>query len=59
MRPSINGFASILNRSGKENPFDNPYDALLALSLDTFDEASCPDCKAGKPLDAPGSRYSR
>ncbi len=53
------GFASILNRSGKANPFDKPYEALLALSLDTFDEASCPDCKAGKPLDAPGSRYSR
>ncbi|HUR80279.1 MAG TPA: orotate phosphoribosyltransferase [Thermoanaerobaculia bacterium] len=52
------GFASILNRSGKENPFVRPYEALLALSLDTFDEADCPLCKEGKPLDAPGSRYS-
>jgi orotate phosphoribosyltransferase len=53
------GFASILNRSGKANPFDKPYDALLALSLDTYEEANCPLCKDGKPLDAPGSRFSR
>lgn len=52
-------FASILNRSGKPNPFDKAYVALLELSLETYDEANCPDCRAGKPLDAPGSRYSR
>jgi orotate phosphoribosyltransferase len=52
------GYGSILNRSGKENPFDKPYEALLSLALDTHDEAGCPLCKAGTPLDAPGSRYS-
>jgi orotate phosphoribosyltransferase len=55
----IAGFASILNRSGKANPFDAPYEALMSLSLDTYDEASCPLCKAGVPLDAPGSRFVR
>ncbi|MEA2568588.1 MAG: orotate phosphoribosyltransferase [Acidobacteriota bacterium] len=54
----VAGFASILNRSGKENPFDAPYVSLLALALDTYDEASCPLCRDGVPLDAPGSRFS-
>lgn len=53
------GFGSILNRSGKANPFDAPYESLLALDLETFDEASCPLCRDGVALDAPGSRFSR
>jgi orotate phosphoribosyltransferase len=53
----VAGFASILNRSGWPNPFHAPYEALMSLSLDTYDEASCPLCKAGVPLDAPGSRF--
>jgi orotate phosphoribosyltransferase len=52
------GFASILNRSGKANPFDAPYESLLALDLQTYEEAACPLCKSGVPLDAPGSRFS-
>lgn len=52
------GYASILNRSGSTNPFDRPYQALLALSLQTHPESDCPLCRAGIPLDAPGSRYS-
>ena len=53
------GFASILNRSGKANPFDAQYSSLLTLDLETFDEAACPQCKRGTPLDSPGSRFSR
>ncbi|HEX9983658.1 MAG TPA: orotate phosphoribosyltransferase [Thermoanaerobaculia bacterium] len=52
------GFASILNRSGKANPFDAPYEALLSLDLETSDEAACALCQSGVALDAPGSRYS-
>jgi len=52
-------FASILNRSGRENPFDARYESLMTLALETHDEASCPSCAAGVALDAPGSRYSR
>jgi len=54
----VAGFVSILNRSGKANPFDAPYESLLALSLETYEEASCPLCASGLGLDAPGSRFS-
>ena len=53
------GFASILNRSGRDNPFDAPYASLLALNLDTFEESACPLCAKGVALDAPGSRFSK
>jgi orotate phosphoribosyltransferase len=54
------GFASILNRSGKANPFaPDPYEALLALDFETYEESACPLCASGVPLDAPGSRYSK
>jgi len=55
---AVAGFASILNRSGRSNPFDAPYEALLALDLDTFEESACPLCAKGVVLDAPGSRFS-
>ncbi|MBV8517283.1 MAG: orotate phosphoribosyltransferase [Acidobacteria bacterium] len=55
----VAGFASILNRSGRPNPFDAPYESLLALSLETYEESACPLCARGVALDAPGSRYSR
>jgi orotate phosphoribosyltransferase len=54
----VAGFASILNRSGGANPFEAPYESLLALDLETYDPAKCPLCASGVPLDAPGSRYS-
>jgi orotate phosphoribosyltransferase len=54
------GFASILNRSGKRNPFDPaPYEALLALDFETYEESACPLCANGVALDAPGSRFSK
>jgi len=53
------GFASILNRSGKDNPFGKPYESLLSLGLETFEESACPLCKSGVPIDSPGSRHSR
>lgn len=56
---TVTGFASILNRSGQANPFDRPYEALLALDLDTYEETACPLCRQGLPLDAPGSRFQR
>ena len=52
------GYASILNRSGKENPFEKPFESLLSLALDTWDAAACPLCANGAPLDSPGSRYT-
>jgi orotate phosphoribosyltransferase len=52
------GFASILNRTGRLNPFDMPYASLLTLDFATYAEAECPACAAGVALDAPGSRFS-
>jgi orotate phosphoribosyltransferase len=54
----VAGFASILNRSGKSNPFDAPYSSLLSLALETYDPAQCPLCAAAVPLDSPGSRFT-
>jgi orotate phosphoribosyltransferase len=54
----VAGFASILNRSGLESPFDAPYESLMALAIETYDETACPLCARGVPLDAPGSRYT-
>jgi orotate phosphoribosyltransferase len=55
----VAGFASILDRSGKDNPFDAPYASLLALNLDTYEESACPLCAKGVAIDSPGSRYSK
>jgi orotate phosphoribosyltransferase len=55
----VAGFASILNRSGKANPFDAPYASLLELNLPTYDEGQCPLCASGVAVDSPGSRYSK
>ncbi|MGH9457076.1 MAG: orotate phosphoribosyltransferase, partial [Thermoanaerobaculia bacterium] len=53
------GFASILNRSGRANPFDPaPYAALAALDLEAWPPERCPLCASGTPLDTPGSRFS-
>lgn len=54
------GFASILNRSGRDNPFEpDPYEALLALDFATYEDGSCPHCADRVPLDSPGSRFSK
>lgn len=55
----VAGFASILNRSGKANPFDAPFESLLELDLETDQESACGLCARGVALDAPGSRFSR
>lgn len=52
------GYGSVLNRSGKENPFDLPYRALLTMDLETYAEGECPLCEKGVPLDSPGSRFA-
>lgn len=54
------GFASILNRSGVVNPFDPaPYESLLSLALETYEDVACPLCLQGVPLDSPGSRFAK
>ena len=53
----VAGFASILNRSGKANPFDAPYESLMSLALETYEERVCPLCASGVAIDSPGSRH--
>lgn len=53
----VEGFASILNRSGKPSPFGLPYESLLVLDLPAWEEEACPLCVEGRPIDSPGSRH--
>jgi len=49
--------ASMVNRSGKPNPFAPlPYHALLTVDFPVWDPESCPLCAQGAPLEKPGSR---
>ena len=50
---------SILNRSGKANPFDAPYESLLALNLDTYEESACPLCASGIAARRAGIAFQR
>ncbi len=52
------GICSILNRTGKEKPFGEeiPYSGLLAVHFPTYTEDECPLCKAGVPIDTPGTK---
>lgn len=57
---NVVGFASILNRSGVANPFEPaPYESLLSLALEMFEDVACPLCLEGVPLDSPGSRFAK
>ncbi|MBW3671506.1 MAG: orotate phosphoribosyltransferase [Acidobacteria bacterium] len=49
--------ASIMNRSGRDNPFDEPYEFLHRLDLETWAEQECPLCSSGIAIDSPGSRF--
>jgi len=51
------GVASIVNRSGADNPFEpRPYSSLLRVTFPTWKPNACPLCRQGKPLVKPGSR---
>jgi orotate phosphoribosyltransferase len=60
----IVGFASVINRSGKENPFEEinqkfkgkPYFYLVKFDFPTYNPEDCPLCKSGIPAVKPGSR---
>ena len=50
------GIAVIVDRSGGDAKFDVPFKSALKLSLPTFEPSECPLCKAGEPVDRPGSK---
>ena len=53
---TIVGAASIVDRSGGNSSLGVPYEALLSLSVPTYDPAACPLCADGTPVVKPGSR---
>lgn len=53
----IASHASIMNRSGKENPFEEPFEFLHRLDLEAWPEQDCPLCAKGAPIESPGSRF--
>jgi orotate phosphoribosyltransferase len=53
------GVAAMVDRSPRgAKPFgDLPFEALLRVEAETFAEADCPACAAGRALESPGSRH--
>ncbi len=48
---------SLVNRSGKDNPFSPiPYRPLVVADFPTWTAEECPLCKQGMEIDKPGSR---
>ena len=51
------GVAVLVDRSGDAPPdFGTRVEGLLKLELATYAPAECPLCKAGKPVEKPGSK---
>ncbi len=50
------GIAVIVDRSAGNAKFDIPHTSLIELELDTYEPDNCALCKAGLPLDTPGSK---
>ncbi|MFV2074329.1 MAG: orotate phosphoribosyltransferase [Thermoanaerobaculales bacterium] len=54
---AVIGVASIVNRSGRPDPFaPRPYHALLAAHFPTWTPETCLLCSKGVPIAKPGSR---
>jgi orotate phosphoribosyltransferase len=49
------GVAALIDRS--VGPVGFPLRAVLRLDASTWDPGACPLCRAGAPLESPGSRY--
>ena len=47
---------AIIDRGALPAPFAVPFVSLLELEIATYPPESCPHCRAGEPLDRPGSR---
>jgi len=50
------GVAVLVDRSEARIEFGVPLWALVRLTLETYAAADCPQCRAGSPLEKPGSR---
>ena len=54
----VRAVGSIVDRGVPAGAFSVPSRSLLALAIPSWPESECPLCRAGVPLDAPGSRFS-
>ncbi len=52
----VAGAASIIDRSGGAAALDVPRVSLATLTVEAWDAAECPLCRAGAPVVKPGSR---
>lgn len=52
----IVGFAAVADRSGGAFKPAAPFKALVKLEFETHRPEACPLCRAGVPMDKPGSR---
>jgi orotate phosphoribosyltransferase len=50
------GAGAVIDRSGGAPGLDVPFEALVSLSLPTYQPDACPLCAAGQPIVKPGSR---
>ncbi len=50
------GVGALVDRSGGQARFDQPFEALLRLSVPTYQPEDCPMCREGRPVVKPGSR---
>jgi orotate phosphoribosyltransferase len=52
----VGGVGSLVDRSGGEAEFDCKTESLFTLKILTYEATECPLCKAGLPIEKPGSR---
>jgi len=50
------GVVVVVDRSAGDVDFGIPFQSLIHLNLKTFSPADCPMCRAGEPIDHPGSK---
>jgi orotate phosphoribosyltransferase len=55
-KADVVGVGSIVDRTGGQNPFRQPYLALKKVEIESFAPEDCPLCKEGIPVTKPGSR---
>ncbi|WP_035589573.1 orotate phosphoribosyltransferase [Hippea jasoniae] len=54
---NIVGIGALVDRGGNFNPEGIDYFALIKLQITNYQPDNCPLCKAGIPLEKPGSRF--
>ncbi|MFH1737190.1 MAG: orotate phosphoribosyltransferase [Actinomycetota bacterium] len=52
----VAGIACLLNRGGREKIDGLPVKAMATVLTKAYEPTACPLCKAGEPIESPGSR---